>query len=181
MIDWEATMINESRLLSALKRKYRSPQELLRAMGLDEDLLESEDDMAKPVSEKASRMHADYIIAMDQRARSISMAYDGRRARDQEEMEADPDDEDDNKLEQVIELLSGLSEDRKKRAADRKKARDAAGMIGGPTSRVGGLEDPEQEGAQDSRRRGRAHDDGAVIIDEDFRRRFPEAARVGMA
>jgi hypothetical protein len=170
-------VIAESRFLVALKRRFRTPQEVLKHLGLDENLLESEDDMAKPVSEKISQMHAAHIIAMDARARSMPLAHDARRARDQEEMaEADPDDEDDNKLEQVIQLLSELAEDRRKRAKDR-KARDGAGPS--VESDPSLIPSSGSRGAEDRRRY--AHDSNGLIIDERFLERFPEAGRVRMA
>jgi len=173
----------ESRFLAALRRRFRTPQEVLRHLGLDEFLLDS----GRP------QMAMDHIRAQDLRSRSMGGYSLDERPRRNGAYDAVREAIDQLEPEDVAELVESLLEERgenwgedRRRAADsrRRTARDDPPSFSGRPETGGGMTDPDNSYSSitsNDRRRGRAHDDGAVIIDEDFRRRFPEAARVRMA
>jgi hypothetical protein len=182
-------MISETRLGAALRKKYRTPADALKAIGLDPNLLEEEKAVSKP------KLVYDEMVKMADGSytpRGVLMAFDEkrRRARDDEPDDRGEGDPDDDGVEELRELLSGAIAGAfdawgKKRAADRKRtAWDDPPEFSGRPETGGSMADPENSYSSvtgNDRRRGRAHDDGAVIIDEDFRKRFPEAARIRMS
>jgi hypothetical protein len=184
-----------------LKRRFRTPADALRALGLDEGLLEE-------IMAKKPRLTYDEIVKMPDGSYLPRQlvgygaldAAPRRRARD-DETQGDPDDLDDDEIEELLAQLAGVAEDwRRKRASDRRRtARDdpppfsgrpetGGTMTGGrddnlvPSAGSGAWRDRGGSGeAEDRGRRRYAHDSGGVIIDRDFLERFPEAARIRMS
>lgn len=75
-------MIEMGRIADALKKKYSSPKVALRALGLDESLLDDqEQEMANQFNQQAYRKA--YLAAMDAARKMI--ALDAKRARDEGE------------------------------------------------------------------------------------------------
>jgi hypothetical protein len=127
-------------------------------------------------------MDAAHIRAFDARSRSLGGYALDERPRRNGAYDAVRSAIDQLEPEDIAELVESLLEERgenwgedRRRAADSRRARDQG--IGGPTSRTGGLEDPE-EGAQDRRARGpgRAHDSSSR--DERLLRLVPELANL---
>ena len=194
--------IQENRLRDELRRRFRSPQEALRALGLDENLLKGEEmdlsdsQLRRLVRRERSVKSRDLAkMALDARMRVVDEADPDDLAAVAEELP--PDD-----LEELIEQLStedrkivadavrGLLAARNPDAVDRRRsARDQPDPFGGmpvPGSSplpLGSTSMSDRMGTRDRGRSARfAHD----IADrkrgearESFAEMFPEAMRIG--
>jgi hypothetical protein len=143
---------------AALRAKFKTPQDALRCLGLDESLLNGEN------NDKRSKSMA-RRIARDQESMTVDDLVTAIEALSEEE-----------RLE-LMNLLQGSGEDARGGGRDRRRARDAEwNMEGrpkvGPNEEQGGLE--RDRDAQDRRRR--VGMDSAQVAD--FARRFPDAARI---
>jgi hypothetical protein len=180
-------MITESKLGEALRRKYRTPADALRALGLDESLLEKIMPKPKLTYDEIVRQADGSYLPRQLVGYGAMDAQPRRRARDDETDPGDPDDDDDG-VEELLAQLAGVAEDwRRKRASDRKKARDDFGppfsdpaKASRETSSPAGTAAPWNAAEDRRRSRRHAHDSNSLITDRDFNSRFPETSRISM-